>query len=60
MEPDDKVELGEVFRPPHLFLGQYFGSGKILKVFMIYSNIDGIGWTFQIMLLNFKGFKNSK
>jgi len=27
-EPDDKVELGEVLRPPHLPLGQYFGSSN--------------------------------
>ena len=41
-EPDDKVELGEVLRPLHLPPGQYLGSRKILKVFMIYNNIDGI------------------
>ena len=45
-EPDDKVELEEVLRPPCLPLGQYLGSRKILKVLMIYNNIDGIGWTF--------------
>ena len=42
-EPDDKVELGEVLGPPHLPLGQYLGSRKILKVLMIYNNIDRIG-----------------
>jgi len=42
-EPDNKVELREVFRPPHLFLGQYLGSGKVLKIFMIYNNVNGIG-----------------
>jgi len=42
-EPDDKVELEEVLRPPCLPLGQYLGSRKILKVFMIYNNIDRIG-----------------
>ena len=36
-EPDDKVELGEVLRPPYLPLGQYLGSREILKVFMILS-----------------------
>ena len=46
VEPDNKVELGEVLRLPHLPLGQYLGSRKILKVFMIYNNIDGIGRTF--------------
>jgi len=41
-ESDDKVELGEVLGPPHLPLGQYLGSRKILKVLMIYNNVDGI------------------
>ena len=45
-EPNDKIELEEVLGPLHLPLGQYLGSRKILKVFMIYNNIDGIGRTF--------------
>jgi len=43
VEPDDKVELGEVLGPPHLSLGQYLGSRKILKVLMIHNNVDRIG-----------------
>jgi len=27
---------------------------------MIYNNIDGIGWTFQVVLPNFEAFKDSK
>ena len=27
---------------------------------MIHNNVDGIGWTFQIVSLNFNSFKNSK
>jgi len=42
VEPDDKVELGEVLRLLHLPPGQYLGSKKILKVFMIYDNVDRI------------------
>jgi len=42
-KPDDKVELGEILRPPCLPLGQYLGSRKILKVFIIHNNINGIG-----------------
>ena len=45
-EPDDKVELRKVLRPLCLSLGQHFGSGKVLKVFMIYNNVNRIGWTF--------------
>jgi len=41
-EPDDKVELGEVLGPPCLPLGQHLGSRKILKVFIIHNNINGI------------------
>ena len=59
-EPDDKVELGEILRPLCLFLGQYLGSRKILKVLMIRNNIDGISWTFQIVLPNLESFKDGK
>ena len=44
-EPDDKVELREILGLPYLSLGQYLGSGKILKVFMVHNNIDEIGQT---------------
>jgi len=60
VEPNDKVELGEVSGPPCLPLGQYFASRKILKVFMIYNNIDGIDRTFQIVLPNLESFKDGK
>ena len=43
VEPDDKVELGKVLRPPCLSPGQYLGSQKILKVLMICNNVDRIG-----------------
>jgi len=59
-EPDDKVELEKVLGPPHLPPGQYLGSGKILKVLMIYNNINGIGQTFQIVSPNLENFKDSK
>ena len=60
VEPDDKVELGEVLRPLHLPLDQHLGSRKILKVFMIYNNINKVGWTLQIVLPNLESFKDSK
>ena len=59
-EPNNKVELGEVLGSPCLPLGQYLGSGKILKVLMIHNNIDGIGQTFQIVLPNLESFKDGK
>ena len=43
VEPDNKVELGEVLRPLCLPLDQYLGSRKILKILMIHNNVDGIG-----------------
>jgi len=58
IEPDDKVKL--VLRPLYLPPGQYLSSRKILKVFMIYNNIDGIGQTFQIVSPNLESFKNGK
>jgi len=60
VEPDNKIELEEVLGPPHLPLGQHLGSRKILKVFIIHNNIDGIGWTFQIVSPNLESFKDSK
>jgi len=60
IEPDDKVELGEILRLLCLPLGQYLGSRKILKVLMIYNNVDGIGQTFQIVSPNLEGFKDGK
>ena len=59
-EPDDKVELGGVLRLPRLPLGQYLGSRKILKVLMIHNNVNGIGWTFQIVPPNLENFKDGK
>jgi len=43
MESNDKIELKEVLRLPHLPSGQHLGSGKVLKIFMICNNVDGIG-----------------
>jgi len=60
VEPNDKVELGEVLRLLRLPLGQHLGSRKILKVFMIHNNINGIGQTFQIVSPNLENFKDSK
>ena len=59
-ESDNKVELREVLRLLHLPLGQHLGSRKILKIFMIHNNVDGIGWIFQVISPNLESFKNSK
>jgi len=60
VEPDDKIKLRKVLRPPCLPLGQHLGSRKILKVFMICNNVDRIGQIFQIVLPNLESFKDSK
>jgi len=57
---DNKVELKEILRLLHLSLGQYLGSRKILKVFIIHNNVYGIGWTFQVVLPNLESFKDGK
>ena len=59
-KPDNKVELEEVLRPLYLSLDQYLGSRKILKVFMIHNNVNGVGQLFQIVLPNFENFKDGK
>ena len=43
IEPNDKVELRKILRPPYLPLGQHLGSRKI---FMIYNNVNRIGQIF--------------
>jgi len=45
-EPDNNIEIEEILRLPRLPLGQHLDSRKILKVFIIHNNVDGIGWTF--------------
>ena len=42
VEFDDKIELGEILGLPCLFSGQNLSNRKILKVFMIHNNINGI------------------
>ena len=59
-EPDDKVELEEVLGPLCFSLDQYLGSRKILKVLMIYNNVNRIGQTFQIVSPNLESFKDGK
>ena len=59
-ESDNKVELREILRPLHLSPGQYLDGRKILKVFMIHNNIDGISQTFQIVLPNLESFKDGE
>jgi len=60
MEPDDKVELRKVLGPLCLYPGQHLGSRKILKVFIICNNINGIDQTFQVVSPNLESFKDSK
>ena len=59
-EPDDKIELRKVLRLLHLPLGQHLGSRKILKVFMICNNVNGIGQTYHVVSPNLKSFKDGK
>ena len=60
VEPNDKIELGEVLGLLYLPSGQYLGSRKILKILMICNNVDGIGWTFQIVLPILESFEDGK
>jgi len=45
VEPDNKIELWEVFEPLYLFPSQHLGCRKILKVFIIHNNIYRENWT---------------
>ena len=42
MEPNDKIELRKILGLLHLSPDQHLGSRKVLKVFMIYNNINKI------------------
>ncbi len=46
IRPDDKVKLRKILGLLYLPLGQHLGSRKILKIFIIYNNVDGISQTF--------------
>jgi len=59
-KPDDKIKLEEILKPLCLPPGQDLSSRKILKVFIIYNNINEIDWTFQIVSPNLKSFKDSE
>ena len=56
-KPNDKIKLGEIFKPLCLSANQHLGSRKILKIFIIYNNVDRKYQTFEIMALNFESFK---
>ena len=60
VESDDKIKLKKILGLLCLLLGQDLSSRKKLKIFMIHNNIDGISWTFQVVLPNFESFKNGK
>ena len=40
IEYDDKIKLREILEPLKLSLGQHLDSRKILKILIIYNNID--------------------
>ena len=46
IEHNDKIELKEILGPLCLPPSQHLGSRKILKVFIIYNNINGKDQTF--------------
>ena len=60
VESDNKIELGKILGSLRLSLNQYLGSRKILKVLMIYNNVNEIGQIFQIVSPNLEGFKDGK
>ena len=59
-ELDNKIKLQEVLKLPSLFVGQYSGSRKALKIFIIHNNVNGKDWTIKIVVPNFEGFKNGQ
>jgi len=46
MEMDDHIELVDEFRPTSLTAREEFGSCKILKVLMVYNNVNRLGQAF--------------
>jgi len=60
VETDNKVELGQIFRPSYLLINKNFSSQKIFEVFVFCDNIDRKNRTFQIVSLDLECFKNSE
>ena len=57
-EPDDKVELGEVFGLADLSVDKNLGSGKVLEILIVGDHIYGVRRALKVVTPMFKGFKN--
>jgi len=60
VETDNEVELGEVFRPPHLAAVQELGRGKIFEILVISDDIDGCRGTLKVVTPDSEGFIDSE
>ena len=58
METDNKIELGEEFRPTGLLLGEELGSGEVFKVLMVCDNIDWSWRSFKVVSPTLERFEN--
>ena len=59
-EVDDKIELSQIFGPTGLSMGKDLGSGEVLKVLMIRDHVNQDTGTFEVVLPNVEGLKDSK
>lgn len=59
-EADDKIELGEIFRPACLSSGEDFGGGEVHEVFVICNNIYSESRALQVVSLYLESFENGE
>ena len=60
VEVDDKIELSQIFGPTGLATGKDLGSGEVLKALMICDHVNRDTGTFEVVLPNTEGLKDSK
>ena len=59
-EVDNEVELGEILRPMGLLTGKDFSGREILQVLVIHDPVNRSAGTFEVVLPDMEGLKDSK
>ena len=60
IEPNNKIELQKILGLLYLSAGQYLGNREVLKVVVIYNNVNEKGQTLEIVASDFESFKNGQ
>jgi len=60
IEPNNKIKLQKVLKLLYLSAGQYLGNREVLKIVVIYNNINEKGQTLEIVAPDFESLKIAK